>query len=147
MILLRLFFHSLQLPYDNFPSTTVVIVWPFFVIFVIFVRSADRERCVRIFNGDDERCDVRDDGLDNEFLPSLTLNFTFNIFTLCFGVFPLNCSISLSFCLVFLFADFQIIVVNLALFLIWMMLQFRCVYTMLQYQFEAIHLMCPRCQA
>lgn len=54
---------------------------PFFEIFVVFVRSAERERCVRVFDGDDERCDVRDDGLGNEFRPSFTLNFTLNIFS------------------------------------------------------------------
>lgn len=69
-----------QLPYVNFPSTTVVIILPFFVIFVVFVRSAERERCVDLMlDGDDERCDVRDDGLGNEFRPSFTLNFTLNI--------------------------------------------------------------------
>lgn len=57
----------------------VVIVWPFFVIFVVFVRSADRERCdVRV--GDAERDDDRDDGRGKEFRPSFTLNFTLNIF-------------------------------------------------------------------
>lgn len=73
-----------QLPYVNLPSTTVVIVLPFFVIFVIFVRSAERDRCVRMLDGDDERCDVRDDGLGNEFRPSFTLNFTLNIFLFLF---------------------------------------------------------------
>lgn len=68
-----------KLPYVTLPSTTVVIVLPFFVIFVIFVRSAERERCVRVLDGDDERCDERDDGLGNEFRPSFTLNFTLNI--------------------------------------------------------------------
>lgn len=67
----------------------MVIVWPFFVIFVIFVRSAERERCVRILDGDDERCDVRDDGLGNEFRPSFTLNFTLNIFFLYSQIFLL----------------------------------------------------------
>lgn len=71
-----------QLPYVSLPSTTVVIVLPFFVIFVIFVRSAERER--RDPDGDVERCDVRDDGLGNEFRPSLTLNFTLNMFLFFF---------------------------------------------------------------
>lgn len=54
------------------------------------MRSADRERCVRMLDGDDERCDVRDDGLDNEFRPSFTLNFTFNMFTRLSVLFSLN---------------------------------------------------------
>lgn len=81
---------DLQLPYVSLPSTTVVIVWPFFVIFVIFVRSAERERCVRTLDGDDERCDERDDGLGNEFRPSFTLNLTLNIFFLIFLFFTIQ---------------------------------------------------------
>lgn len=73
-----------NLPYVTLPSTTVVIILPFFEIFVIFVRSAERERCVRVLDGDDERCDERDDGLGNEFRPSFTLNFTLNIFVFVF---------------------------------------------------------------
>lgn len=87
-----------QLPYVSLPSTTVVIVLPFFVIFVIFVRSAERERCVRVFDGDDERWDVRDDGLGNEFRPSFTLNFTLNIlYNFFFLFFSLRCWYSVSF--------------------------------------------------
>lgn len=61
------------------PSTTVVIVLPFFVIFVIFVRSAERERVERMLDGDAERFDERDDGRGNEFRPSFTFNFTLNM--------------------------------------------------------------------
>lgn len=74
----------MQLPYLSLPSTTVVIVWPFFVIFVVFVRSAERERCVRTLDGDADRCDERDDGRGNEFRPSFTLNLTLNIFSVLF---------------------------------------------------------------
>lgn len=77
----------MQLPYLSLPSTTVVIVWPFFVIFVVFVRSAERERCVRTLDGDAERCDERDDGRGNEFRPSFTLNLTLNILSVLFFLF------------------------------------------------------------
>lgn len=72
-----------NLPYDFLPSTTVVTVWPFRVVFATFVRSADRERCwVRTCDGDADRTDERDDDRGNELRPSFTLNFTLNIFHL-----------------------------------------------------------------
>lgn len=82
----------------------MVIVWPFFVIFVIFVRSAERERCVRILDGDDERCDVRDDGLGNEFRPSFTLNFTLNI---VFSNFSAHSQFNCLFCIFAIFFQFR----------------------------------------
>lgn len=72
--------HSSKLPCETRPSTTVVIVCPFFVIFVVLVRSAERERLVRVLDGDADRCDERDDGRGNEFRPSFILNLTLNIF-------------------------------------------------------------------
>lgn len=50
------------------------------MILVVLVRSAERERLVRVLDGDAERCDERDDGRGNEFRPSFILNFTLNIF-------------------------------------------------------------------
>lgn len=58
------------------------MVRPFFEILVVLVRSAERERLVRVLDGDADRCDERDDGRGNEFRPSFILNFTLNIFTL-----------------------------------------------------------------
>lgn len=53
---------------------------PFLEILVVLVRSAERERLVRVLDGDADRCDERDDGRGNEFRPSFILNFTLNIF-------------------------------------------------------------------
>lgn len=72
--------HISKLPCETRPSTTVVIVRPFFEILVVLVRSAERERLVRVLDGDADRCDERDDGRGNEFRPSFILNFTLNIF-------------------------------------------------------------------
>lgn len=93
---------KLNLPCETRPSTTVVIVRPFLVIFVVLVRSAERERFVREFvlDGDADRCDDRDDGRGNEFRPSFILNFTLNIFHFDdFVSFFLNLVFSFSFSL------------------------------------------------
>lgn len=81
-----------NLPCETRPSTTVVIICPFFVILVVLVRSAERERLVRVLDGDAERCDERDDGRGIEFRPSFILNFTLNIFFLLFTLSLLRCT-------------------------------------------------------
>lgn len=50
------------------------------MIFVVLVRSAERERLVRVFDGDADRCVERDDGRGDVCRPSFILNFTLNIF-------------------------------------------------------------------
>lgn len=81
---------SFRLPCVTRPSTTVVIVCPFRVIFVVFVRSADRERDDLVLDGDAERCDERDDERGGVVCrPSFILNLTLNIisFQLTFSLF------------------------------------------------------------